>query len=434
MEAAGPFVAGVAAREVTPEPGLEMAGYSAREGVSAGVRDPLRAKAVVLGDGSKRVALVQLDWIGPPGLELVEEIKQAVKARSQVDSVLIIATHSHSGPSTPRAATDDVLRSLPHVQRMMTGLIEAIVEASNNAVPAKIAIGRGACHIAHNRRAIRPDGSVHMLWANMDRVPTTPVDPEVGVIRLAAASDDAVIATLVCFACHPVVFGPDHMNYSADFVGEATQAVEGEQGGMCIYLQGAAGDLNPYADKRLQEQRAEHWVRAAGIELADEVNRVSRTLQPAVPKETSLKIHTRTMMIKPRYDFEDPETVRRLGKILSPGGLKRYQTIFKRYADGFLAPMSAVILNGDLAFATFPGEFFVEFQQQLKSRSPVADTFFLGYCNASYGYFPTVQAASEGGYGATTNSFVEIGAGERMVLQALIDLHQLSGRFDNPQP
>jgi hypothetical protein len=153
-----------------------------------------------------------------------------------------------------------------------------------------------------------------------------------------------------------------------------------------------------------------------------------------VPKETSLKIHTRTMMIKPRYDFEDPETVRRLGKILSPGGLKRYQTIFKRYADGFLAPMSAVILNGDLAFATFPGEFFVEFQQQLKSRSPVADTFFLGYCNASYGYFPTVQAASEGGYGATTNSFVEIGAGERMVLQALIDLHQLSGRFDNPQP
>ncbi len=50
------FIAGVAARDVTPKPGLAMAGYSARQGVSAGTRDPLQAKAIVLGDGRQSIA------------------------------------------------------------------------------------------------------------------------------------------------------------------------------------------------------------------------------------------------------------------------------------------------------------------------------------------------------------------------------------------
>jgi len=191
---------------------------------------------------------------------------------------------------------------------------------------------------------------------------------------------------------------------------------------------------DPYADKRLQADNAEQHVKAAGKELADEVNRVSATLRPATPQHPSVRVASRTTRLKLRYDFSDPEVIARLEKLFSPQAVKRYRTMLERYADGIDAPQSVVILNGDLAFALFPGEFFIEFQKELKTRSPVRDTFFVGYCNDSLAYFPTLQAISEGGYGATTNSFVEIGAGERMILQALVDLYALSGRFDNPQP
>ena len=428
------FTVGVAARDVTPEPGLAMAGYSARQGVSTGTRDPLQAKAVVMGDGTHRLALVQLDWIGPPGQKMIDDITRVVKAEAGVEDVFVIGTHTHSGPATAYDASADGSGALPHLVRLKKGLTEAIVEASRNAAAAKIAVGRGTCRIAHNRRAVRPDGSVFMLWANMERVPTSPVDPEVGVIRIEAQAERRVIATLVSFACHPVVFGPDHLHYSADYVGEMARAVEKEQGGMCIFLQGAAGDQNPYADKRSQSEDAEGLVKAVGLELAEEVNRVSRMLRPQPAEHPSIQVKTRAMLIQPRYDLNDPKVVARLEKILSRPVLERYRGLLERYSRGIEAPLGTIILNGNLAFATFPGEFFIEFQQDLKRRSPIRDTFFLGYANESFAYFPTLRAISEGGYGASMNSFVEPAAGERMVLQALVDLYKLGGRFENAQP
>ena len=45
-------------------------------------------------------------------------------------------------------------------------------------------------------------------------------------------------------------------------------------------------------------------------------------------------------------------------------------------------------------------------------------------------YFPTIEAASEGGYGADPGvSFAEIGAGERMMDRALINIYLLLGKF-----
>jgi hypothetical protein len=47
-------------------------------------------------------------------------------------------------------------------------------------------------------------------------------------------------------------------------------------------------------------------------------------------------------------------------------------------------------------------------------------------------YFPTIEAASEEGYGADSGvSFAELGAGERMMNRALINLYRLQGKFSN---
>ena len=57
------------------------------------------------------------------------------------------------------------------------------------------------------------------------------------------------------------------------------------------------------------------------------------------------------------------------------------------------------------------------------------DTVFAGYTNGALGYFPTIRAAAEGGYGATEATIVEVGAGERLVSRALIDLYSLLGKL-----
>ena len=76
------------------------------------------------------------------------------------------------------------------------------------------------------------------------------------------------------------------------------------------------------------------------------------------------------------------------------------------------------------------GEFFCNHANRLKARAYVKHTLFFGYCNGHGMYFPTIEAASEGGYGADPGiSLVELGGGERMMDKALLNIYLLLGKF-----
>src|SRR2546423_997644 len=98
-------------------------------------------------------------------------------------------------------------------------------------------------------------------------------------------------------------------------------------------------------------------------------------------------------------------------------------------------PGTTLLLNHELAFVTMPGETFVEFQMNLRARSPLPNTYLLGYADGAFGYFPTIAAAMRGGYGAnSTATQVEVGTGERLVDTGLISLYELLGKLpDRPQ-
>jgi hypothetical protein len=65
----------------------------------------------------------------------------------------------------------------------------------------------------------------------------------------------------------------------------------------------------------------------------------------------------------------------------------------------------------------------------------VPNALFLGYTNGYFDYFPTIAATAEGGYGAAdSNTYVEVGAGERMLRHALVRIYEMLGRLsDAPQ-
>ena len=66
------------------------------------------------------------------------------------------------------------------------------------------------------------------------------MDPTVSMIRVDKM-DGSALTILIQYACHPVVFGSDNLQYSADFPGVMNHIVEEKTGGHAIsfFLQGA---------------------------------------------------------------------------------------------------------------------------------------------------------------------------------------------------
>src|ERR1043165_8219746 len=92
------FRAGAAQVVITPPIGAPMAGYYHARGAE-GTLDDLHAKALVLDDGSTKVALVTLDLISTT-LTLTHDAREQIEKTTGIPgaNVMISATHAHTGP------------------------------------------------------------------------------------------------------------------------------------------------------------------------------------------------------------------------------------------------------------------------------------------------------------------------------------------------
>ena len=413
---------GVATVDITPPLGMPMRGYSSRKELSNGIWDPLYAKSIVFDDGNKCVSFVVLDLIGPPPKDVCERIRQKAEKELQVSSILFLAIHTHAGP--------DLKPDLPSKEKPWLPTLEAkIYEVINHAVssksPVTVEIGYGSADISYDRRVVNPDGTVKMLWSNPDRVKNTPVDQTVGVVGFKA-KDGKWIAILVHYACHPVVFEGSNLKYSAEFPGVMRNYVDECLGGTCLYLQGACGEINPYDRPRESNQDTYMKLKQTGIALGKEVVRITKSMKPVKEDTLSLRTYQYTTNLKYRYDLNN-EKVKEF--YIKQGGKEYYEKLLRDRPSIIKAETPIVLLGEVIAWVGFPGEFFDDFQIALRNRSPIPNTFFLGYCNDVFSYFPTIQAASEGGYGASYSTYVEVGAGERLVDNAIIRLHTITGNL-----
>jgi hypothetical protein len=408
--------AGVARVGITPPSGITLQGYPDSGRVANGVRDPLYARVLVLRAGAQQMALVDLDLIAPLGPEYLARLREAV--RPDVSYVLTTAIHTHSGPplipSESPAPCDWDLNTVENIAN-------AIHLAASQAVPVRLAVGYGVAYIGHNRLRPGREGGVSWFEKNWTGTSTSPVDPTVAVIRIDDLSGNA-LAILVNYACHPVIFGPDSSLYSADFPGVMTRVVEKTIGGraLCFFLQGADGDINPlYAVTPLSEGAVE-LSEKTGSELGRVAAAIARQLQTVVDPAPSLQFAEDLLTFAPRWDA-------RQWLAADPHGAA---TIAEKTQPEYKMLVGTVLINKQLAFLGMPGEPFVDLQRQWRARCPVRDCFFLGYANAYYGYFPTIDAAARGGYGAAhPSTWIEVDAGERMLDHGVSRVYEMLGRL-----
>ena len=235
------------------------------------------------------------------------------------------------------------------------------------------------------------------------------------------------------YACHPVVLGPDSFLYSADYPGEMRRAIEQEFGhdAMAFFLQGAPGDINPYFDKTPLIEDAVGVMKETGQKLAREAIRVARSIHAEVAATARIQTKSVVLDVANRWNREKLEAEVKAHYPETSGIARRL------LAQNMKMPMTTLVVDlgspdRDLAFVGFPGEPFVEFQMQLRARSPLPNSFLLGYTNGYYAYFPTIAAAVRGGYGAnTTVNPTAVGTGERMLQTGLIAIYELLGMLSD---
>jgi neutral ceramidase len=407
--------AGVATRDITPGPGVPMWGYGDRPGPSTGTLDPLLATAIVLRVGEFTLAIATMDVGRVPTTPACDMIRKRVK-KAGVDDVIFSASHTHGGPAIEIEG--------PSSDHIHEGIAASIEAAAADLKPARLGRGTVTLDISHNRRKILDDGRVLMRWRNAERKPTSPIDHEAVVFKLDA-EDGTPIATVVHFACHPVVLAGDNTEYSADWVGEMKRVVREATGAECAFIQGGCGDINPYLDKTPRDAGGVESMRATGQAAGHAVVTALSGIDSAAPASPSIQLVRRTVDVGLRWDMSDKKQLDVFRGIYGD----RFSLYLDRMSKDMPVPMSTLLLNGEHGFAFTPGEFFIQHQLDLKHRSPLDGALLCGYADDFHLYFPTIRDAVAGGYGGSSATYVGVGAAEKLIAQAMIDLGELTGRL-----
>jgi len=409
--------------DITPPPGTPMWGYAARKGPATGTLDPLMARVLVLEAGEKRVAIVTLDLGRTFGEAAIQQVRESARRSSGVSYVFMVASHTHAGP----VILDEYAEKPAWESGALVQIEQAIAAASNHLEEARIGAGYGIAYIGHNRLQLNRDRSVTWLDRNPQKIPTSPFDPTVAVLRVDAANGKP-LAVLVNYACHPVVFGPDNRQFSADYPGTMAKTIEAELGPgvIAMFMQGGAGDINPYFAVTPLEQDAGRLKDWTGEQLGQEAFRVAKTIQTS-GGEASLDF------VEDQLDFRlrwDPSKFREgMTEIFGKDFENQFGPPVREHMN---LPVATLVIDKEIVITGLPGEPFVDLQTNWRSRNPLPKTFFAGYANGYHGYFPTIEDATYGGYGtASVATWVEPGAGERMLEHAIVQLQTLLGRLTN---
>jgi len=430
------LLAGIGRTVITPPVGIEMVGYNARIDPSAGVESDLTAMAVVFSDGIFVMAIIAMDFCMflPPTADRVRS-RIAECLGIPVDQVLLNFSHTHSGPLIPdwlEIRPEQKALQEPYQANLENLLVGCVRTARDNLRPVRIVAGSGQAQIGINRR----EWYEGRLIIGED--PEGSTDPAVEVIRVDNL-DGSPLIVLFKYACHPVTMGPHSLFLSPDYPGVARRLVEKNTGAKAVFLQGAAGNVNPITGIGAGPVQSdiEQMTRLGGV-LAGEVIKVysllrthnrrgerriweSFSIQSHWPFEQvednqPLVLAVKTKKISlPLQRLPDMESAKASAEAFrvrleaarasgAPKGMIEVDSLLCKWADGVVEEVSKGVREhyvemliqavriGNVAFVGVPGEPFAELGLEVKRKSPFANTIFLGYTNGWLGYFPTAEA------------------------------------------
>ena len=429
--------------DITPPVGIAHANWgSSVHQVAEGIDMPLYCNVLYIESeaSGNKVIILDLDLCIIDD-EIDQMIREAVLSVINIPSenIRISVSHTHAGPPYGRSdstgggwLTEGVDLIVPYFESFPEKISDAIKKATGSLKRCNISYGIGRSDININRRPADENGNL-FTGRNWDGI----VDHSVDVIGFDDENGN-VVSTIVGYACHPTILGPDNRLISPDYPGHMRKTVEDTVGGRCIFLQGAAGNQGPIHGFVGEVEVA----RKAGKILGLEASKVRMSLDPFERKEELIEIvqagadlgmyedvavsePSDDLQVRNKYidlaslnfpsyekasqDYEnallDLKKIRELG---NKDDIKKMVSTVKR--TNFTRKLTEIskggkvniwiqtIKVGDIIFQGLPLEPFMEFSHKIKSLNPDKKIFWSGYTNGWLGYLPTAKAYEEGGY------------------------------------
>lgn len=414
-----------------------------------------------------RAVLVSCDYVSiPDGLrEAVREHLRTMLPELDPHCVALNGTHTHTGPEvrvegdalqtrggnvpTRMGVELDVMDPAEYVAIAAERIAQAVVEAWGNRKPGGISFGLGHATVGYNRRICYYTGESRM-YGNMN-------DPQFSHIE--GGSDSSVNAmftfdearkltgVVVNVAC-PSQVSESEFAVSADYWHETRVELRKRLGdGLFVLPQcSPAGDQAPAkpsitigweAQKRIWELLGRTQREDIGIRIADAVETALPCAKDTIDMEptfdhvwASVPLPRRKLTqkdvddaeaeaatLRARYEELKAELEAHPEKRNEPrwyvGITAAYRKMqwnakvrerFEQEASSSEIAVEAHVLRlGDIAIATNPFEYYLDYGLQIKARSKPLQTFLV-QLTGSGTYLPTQRAISGGSYGAVAAS------------------------------
>ncbi len=443
---------GVAAVDITPEPGLPLMGNFRDDYAARGTHDPLWARAMVFADDrGTKAGLLAVD-ICMLDRENMTFIRKAIGSACDVppENVLIHATHTHSAPAASGKLGLEA-QVAPHtsaIEALLRKAASAIAEANDRLEQAEIEVAHATeDRVSFNRRLRRRDGTTQMNWEAFQPGfdPTQvvdawgPTDPE--MICLTVRHDQHPTAALVNFGLHPAILAGDNWLYSADYPGylidSLSQSLVG--GPTCLFLNGCCGNVNHVDYRDSNQGRGYEMAEHVGSQLATKAQQAIAGVEPLATNGLSVAqehVELERLKISPTEQawceqvLQEAQERPPQGQVdgLPDAYFANLRLGMARVQDQPDRVEVMTIRIGDAAIVGLPGEAFCQLGLEIKRRSPARHTLVAGLCNDAIGYLPTKEAFLQGGYEPTVGStFYQPGSAERLIEAAVGQLEKLFG-------
>lgn len=423
-----PLYAGAAHADITPT--TEVKNWVTGEAYGE-VHDPIFARALVLSDGDHKVVILHWELVDV-GESARDQVRSRISKHLDIpfQNVLVNAAHNHSAPWCPvygedsqrgkerypwwvdryMEAQDDDPAFQEWREKLLAQSLAAVDEAHRELTPATMWLGRyDVSRFIRNRRPrpVRegviqsnlPDrfNYMHEDWdprvLSGDRT-FGPLDRAMTVLSFRNSNGEN-IGTIFQMACHAVSIYPFLDGISGDWSGavsrELARSLEGEN----MFLQGAAGNVNPW-------KRGEEAVQEMAEGLAHDI---LTAYEYSAQLVTDSVRTDRAVVGLPLTDYGQERT-----------GLENID-----------AEIMAVTI-GSVGLVTLPGEPMTELNLAIQKDSPFPQTIVLGYSNGNGGHYCGMPGEKAyGGYetGERTNLGADQ-AGGMMVNTAVELLEKLN--------
>ncbi len=360
----GKLQAGAAWTSVTPQEHYPMGGYHVGGGLvrtllcprrSTGVHDDLQARALVLDDGERALALVAVDLMALYYDDVLAIRELAVKKTGLPSlEIIVAAVHTQAGPDMYGIYGGVPQRYRSFVHRRTA---EAIVQAVAKRVPAHVGFA-----------TTRVEGLV-----GNRRDPQGPVDPELAVMVVENKAGET-IATVVNFACHTNVLGPQNTLLSADWPYYMRESVEEAKGGLTLYFNGAVGDVHPL--QTIRDPKGE-----LGLRTFEEAEKLGEAIGRAVLAALEHGEYAEEVAISIEKQVVDLPGENRFLRLLRAVGI-----IKRRLYDGKVRTETWSVRLGPAQIVTIPGQPFCRLGREVKEAMSGRYRFLFGLANDEVAY------------------------------------------------